>query len=61
MQLTKLAFSYGLSQSVKLSVFEDSADKTIEENKSIPADLIQTGKISLSKKLLAKKIGFSIC
>lgn len=57
MQLTKLAFSYGLSQSVKLSVFEDSVDKTIEENKSIPADLIQTGKISLSKEALAKKIG----
>jgi uncharacterized Rmd1/YagE family protein len=55
--LTKLAFSYGLSQSVKLSVFEESVDKTIEENKAIPVDLIQTGKISLSKQSLAKKIG----
>lgn len=57
-QLTKLAFSYGLSQSVKLSLFEDSVDKTIEDNKSIPHELIKTGKISLSKEELAKKIGF---
>lgn len=56
-ELTKLSFSYGLSQSVKLSVFEDSVDKTIEENKSIPAELISSGKISLSKEALSKKIG----
>lgn len=56
-QLTKLSFSYGLSQSVKLSVFEDSVDKTIEENKAIPAELISSGKISLSKQALSKKIG----
>lgn len=56
-QLTKLAFSYGLSQSVKLSVFEESVDKMIEENKQIPGDLIKTGKISLSKDALSKKIG----
>lgn len=52
-----LAFSYGLSQSVKLSTFEESVQKTIEENKGIPEALISTGKISLSKKELAKKIG----
>jgi len=56
-QLTKLSFSYGLSQSVKLSVFEESVDRTIEENQSIPQDLIKTGQISMSKKDLAKKIG----
>ncbi len=56
-QLTKLSFSYGLSQSVKLSVFEESVDKTIEENKAIPAELINSGKISLSKAGLSKKIG----
>ena len=56
-ELTKLSFSYGLSQSVKLSVFEDSVDKTIEENKAIPNELISYGKISLSKETLSKKIG----
>jgi uncharacterized Rmd1/YagE family protein len=55
--LAKLAFSYGLSQSVKLSVFEDSVDKTIEDNQNIPDELINTGKVSLSKKALGKKIG----
>ena len=52
-----LSFSYGLSQSIKLSAFEESAEKTIEENKSIPNMLIETGKISLSRKTLAKRIG----
>ena len=55
--LAKLAFAYGLSQSVKLSVFESSVDKTIESNKSIPNELINTGKISMSKKALAQKVG----
>ncbi|MDJ1305730.1 MAG: RMD1 family protein [Candidatus Midichloria sp.] len=53
----KLSFSYGLSQSVKLSVFEASVEKTIDDNKKIPNELIQTGKISMSRKALAKKIG----
>ncbi|CAL7962530.1 required for meiotic nuclear division protein 1 [Alphaproteobacteria bacterium] len=53
----KLSFSYGLSQSVKLIEFEDSVEKTIEENREIPYELIETGKISLSRRTLAKKIG----
>ena len=57
-QLTKLSFSYGLSQSVKLSVFEESVDKAIEDNQAIPTELISSGKISLSKVALSKKIGF---
>lgn len=56
-QLTKLSFSYGLSQSVKLSVFEESVNKTIEENQAIPAELISSGKIAMSKVALSKKIG----
>ena len=42
---------------MKLSVFEESVDKTIEENQAIPAELISSGKISLSKVALSKKIG----
>jgi len=52
-----LAFSYGLSQSIKLSSFEESVQRTIEKNRSIPEALISTGKIALSKRELAKKIG----
>ena len=58
LHLLKLSFSYGLSQSVKLNVFEESVDKTIEANNSIPHDLIHTGKILMSKRELAQKIGF---
>lgn len=54
----KLSFSYGLSQSVKLAVFEESVEKTIEENREIPNTLMATGKIPLSRRELAKKIGF---
>lgn len=53
----RLAFSYGLSQSVKLALFEESVDSTITENRKIPYELMRTGKISLSRKELAKKIG----
>lgn len=52
-----LAFSCGLSQSVKLITFEDSVDRTIEENKQLPFELMNTGQTSLSRQGLAKKIG----
>lgn len=56
-QFVKLAFSYGLAQSVKLNLFENSVAKTINENKHIPNELIKNGKISMSKSKLAKKVG----
>lgn len=55
--LIKLSLSYGLSQSVRLTVFENSADRTIEANKSIPKEMMRTGKISFSKRNVAQKIG----
>ncbi len=53
----RLSLSYGFAQSAKLEVIENYIEKTINENKSIPLELIKTGKISLSRKELAKKIG----
>lgn len=53
----KLSMSYGLSQSVKLAVFENSVDIAINKNKDLPDMLIKTGKILLSRRKLAKKIG----
>ncbi len=53
----KLSFSYGFSQSVKLSAFENSVERTIHENNKIPEELVRTGKISLSRRELARKIG----
>jgi uncharacterized Rmd1/YagE family protein len=55
--MLQLSFSYGLSQSVKLDVFESYVNKTISENERIPQELVRTGKISLSRKALAKKTG----
>lgn len=56
-EMQKLAVSYGISQSVKLSVFETRIDSTIEQTRYIPEELAHTGKISMSRKQLSKKIG----
>lgn len=55
--LVKLALSYGLVQSVKLTVFEDAIDRTIQSSKQIPRNLAEKGKISLSRKQTSRKIG----
>ena len=55
--LTKLAVSYGVAQSVKLTVFEDAIRKTIENTKQLPQELVRKGKIPLSRKDISRKIG----
>ncbi|ETF39982.1 YagE family protein [Chlamydia pecorum MC/MarsBar] len=54
---TKLAISFGLAQSVKLTFFEETIYKTIEDSKKLPQDLSAKGKISMPRKAIAKKIG----
>ncbi|WP_201456659.1 RMD1 family protein [Chlamydia sp. 17-3921] len=54
---TKLAISFGLAQSVKLTIFEETIYKTIEDSKRLPQDLALKGKISMPRKAIAKKIG----
>ncbi len=53
----KLAISYGLAQSVKLEAYEESIQKTIYANSHIPRELARSGKISLSRKAISKRIG----
>jgi len=53
----KLAISYGLAQSVKLEAYEESIQKTVTANSSLPQELAKTGKISLSRKAISKRIG----
>ena len=48
--LTKLAISYGLAQSVKLTTFEETIQKTIDNTKYLPEDLATKGKIVLYEK-----------
>ena len=53
----KLAVSYAVAQSVKLSVLEQAVEKLIAEIHYIPEELALRGKISLSRKDIAKQIG----
>jgi uncharacterized Rmd1/YagE family protein len=55
--LTKLAISYAIGQSVKLTVFEEVIVKTVETTKQFPRDLARKGKISLSRKETSQKMG----
>jgi len=55
--LTKLAISYAIGQSVKLTVFEESIAKTVETSKKLPKELALKGKICLSRKETSQKMG----
>ncbi len=55
--LIKLSMSHALSQSVKLSVLEASVEATIKSAQHLPEELSTNGKISLSRRKLAQKIG----
>lgn len=55
--LDKLTLSFAISQSVKLSHFEELLERAGEETKSIPQELASRGKISLSRRKIAKKLG----
>ena len=55
--LTKLATSYAVAQSLKLTGFEVMVSRTIEHSKQIPQDLAVKGKIPLSRRETSRKIG----
>jgi uncharacterized Rmd1/YagE family protein len=55
--LTKLSISHGLAQSVKLTIFEALIQETITQTKYLPKELAGSGKISLSRKEMSKKMG----
>jgi uncharacterized Rmd1/YagE family protein len=52
-----LALSYGIAHSVKLQIYEESVIKTINKYTPIPKALAINGRISLSKKAIAKSMG----
>lgn len=54
---TKLAFSYGFAQSVKLGGFENTIEGIIEHTKQLPKNLATKGKILLSRKQIRKLMG----
>ena len=55
--MDRLAISYALAQSMKLSGFEERVEQTIKKTEHIPKSLAITGKITLSGKEIAKKMG----
>ncbi|AFR98406.2 cytoplasmic protein [Cryptococcus neoformans] len=55
--MTKLSLSHALSQSVKISLFEELIMGTIEQTKDIPKSLSETGKIGLPRSEIMKQIG----
>jgi uncharacterized Rmd1/YagE family protein len=55
--LTKLAFSHGIAQSVKLSTFELTIQNSFNNTKEIPSKLAKYGRIYLSKQEIRRKMG----
>lgn len=55
--LAKLATSHGLAQSVKLTIFEERIKATIENSHYLASDLAQNGRIALSRRQIAQKMG----
>lgn len=55
--ITKLAISYAIGQSVKLTVFEEKIALAVEQTKFLPKNLAQKGKILLSRKETSQKMG----
>jgi uncharacterized Rmd1/YagE family protein len=55
--LVKLSISHGLAQSVKLTSFEETIAKTIENTRHLPRELAEKGKIALPKRKLSQKLG----
>ncbi len=53
----KIAISYVIAQSIKLSQFEESITYTINETVNIPKTIIKNGKISLSDKKISQLRG----
>lgn len=55
--LTKLAFSQGIAQSVKLDTFEQTIHNTVDITRELPQRLADEGKISLSGSQIRRMMG----
>lgn len=53
----KLAMSYGISQSSKLSAFEETIKAAIAKNDALPLEIAANGSITLSRRSIFKRIG----
>lgn len=55
--MVKLSISHAIAQSVKISLFEELVDNTIEDTQDFPQEVALTGKISMNRKNIMKSIG----
>ena len=55
--MLKLSISHGLAQSVKISLFEELVDNTIEDTQDIPQQIAQTGKVEMTREEIMKSVG----
>lgn len=55
--MLKLSISHGLAQSVKISLFEELVDNTIEDTQDIPQQIAHTGKVEMTRQDIMKSIG----
>lgn len=55
--MIKLAISHAIAQSVKISLFEELVDATIEDTKDIPQSVAESGKVNMSRKKIMMSVG----
>ncbi|CAG8483462.1 6370_t:CDS:10 [Diversispora eburnea] len=55
--MVKLAISHAIAQSVKMTLFEELIEDTIEATKHIPQTMAETGKVLMSRTAITRKIG----
>lgn len=55
--MVKLSISHALAQSVKISLFEELVDNTIEDTQEFPQEVALTGKIDMNRKSIMMSIG----
>lgn len=53
----KLSISYGLAQSVRLKILENSVNKILQSTAPISKELAQNGTTAMTKKQISKQIG----
>lgn len=55
--MLKLSISYAISQSVKISLFEELLSNTIEDTQDIPEQIATKGKVEMNRMEIMKSIG----
>lgn len=55
--MLKLSISHAVGQSVKISLFEELVNNTIEDTQDIPQQIANTGKVEMNRNEIMKSIG----